>query len=180
MAEDGERELWDGLLVGDDAAMRRLVDRKLPRVFALAYRILGDRGDAEDVAQETLVRAWRRPPEQRPGTPSLDAWMHRVALNLCYDRLRRRREVLVDEPPEVADERAGPEREVQSLTIADRLQAALMALPLRQREAIVLCHYQGLTNIRAAESMDISVEALESLLARARRSMRTALADLMD
>jgi RNA polymerase sigma-70 factor (ECF subfamily) len=181
MVDEQDRELWDGLLNGDPDAPRRLVDRKLARIHALAYRVLGDRSEAEDIAQETMLRTWRRPPERRPGTSdSLDAWMHRVTMNLCLDRLRRRRETPVDTLPDTIDEGAGPDRVLHSLDISDRIQATLMRLPERQREAIVLCHFQELSNIKAAEIMGLSVEAMESLLSRARRSLRAALVDLTD
>ena len=75
---------------GDPAAIRSLVDLKLPRVLSLARRMLGDAQEAEDVAQETFVKAWKFAPRWRPGQARFDTWLHRVALNLCYDRLRRR------------------------------------------------------------------------------------------
>ena len=102
--------------------------------------------------------------------------MHRVALNLCYDRLRRRREDPMAEPPEQVDLSPGAEAGLQVRDVGRQVEAALAALPERQREAIVLCHYQELSNIEAAVLMEVSVEALESLLSRARRSLRVALA----
>ena len=106
--------------------------------------------------------------------------MYRVALNLCYDRLRRRRELSYAEPPDRADEAPGPERGLEAADTGRRVSAALQALPDRQREAIVLCHYQELGNIEAAAIMGVSVEALESLLGRGRRTMRVVLADLRE
>ena len=93
---------------GDPAAVRALVARKLPRLLALAGRMLGDAAEAEDVAQETFVRAWKQARDWRPGVAKFDTWLHRVALNLCYDRLRRRREVATDNPPEQIDEGRRP------------------------------------------------------------------------
>ena len=153
-------------------------DEDLPRMLALAHRLLGDPVEAEDVAQEAMLRAWRQAPSWRPGKARFDTWLHRVALNLCYDRLRRRREVLTDAPPERADPAPGPDRGVEAAQLGDRVNAALARLPERQREAIVLCHYQELGNIEAAALMDVSVEALESLLSRGRRALRAALADM--
>jgi len=162
---------------GDPAAIRALVTRKLPRLLSLAQRMLGDAAEAEDVAQETFIRAWKAAPRWRPGEARFDTWLHRVALNLCYDRLRRRVPT-ISEPPDQEDPGPGPDRNLQARDIGRRVDAALQGLPPRQREAIVLCHYQELTNIDAAALMEVSVEALESLLSRARRALRSALQDL--
>ena len=113
-----------------------------------------------------------------PGAARFDTWMHRVTLNLCYDRLRRRRETPQAEPPETPDPGPAPDRGLQAADVGRAVEAAMAKLPHRQREAIVLCHYQELGNIEAAELMGISVEALESLLSRARRSLRATLAPL--
>ena len=101
-----------------------------------------------------------------------------MALNLCYDRLRRRKFVDPAEPPDFVDEGPAPDRGLQARDVGRRVDLALAGLPERQREAIVLCHYQELGNIEAAKVMEISVEALESLLGRGRRALRAALADL--
>lgn len=175
---DPDEALLTRVAAGDPAAVRTLVARKLPRLLSLAGRMLGDASAAEDVAQEAFLRVWKQAPRWRPGAARFDTWLHRVALNLCYDRLRRRREVAHAEPPDQIDEGPGPDRGLLALETGRRVSAALQALPDRQREAIVLCHYQDLGNIEAAKIMGVSVEALESLLGRGRRALRTALADL--
>jgi len=175
---DPDEDLVRRIAKGDEAAIQALVARKGPRMLALAYRLLGDRVEAEDVAQEAMLRAWRQAPRWRPGGARFDTWMHRVGLNLCYDRLRRRREIPTDAPPEQVDQGPAPDRRMLTAELATRVDGALAALPARQREALVLCHYQELGNIEAAALMRISVEALESLLSRGRRALRVALADL--
>lgn len=175
--DDPDQDLIRRLGDGDPSAARALTAAKLPRILALAQRMLGDRGEAEDVAQEVMLRAWRQAPKWTPGQARFDTWMHRVGLNLCYDRLRRRREIATDAPPEQADEGPAPDRGLLAADVGRAVDAALSRLPERQREAIVLCHYQELGNIEAAELMDVSVEALESLLSRGRRALRQALAD---
>ena len=164
---------------GDPAAVRALVARKLPRLLALAGRMLGDQAEAEDVAQETFVRAWKQARDWRPGAAKFDTWLHRVALNLCYDRLRRRREIATEAPPEQPYEGPAPDRGLQAADVGTLVEAAMRALPDRQREAISLCHYQELSNIEAAALMGVSVEALESLLSRGRRALRAALSDMV-
>lgn len=162
---------------GDEAATRMIVNAKLPRVLALARRVLGDAGEAEDVAQETFLRVWRHAGRWRPGVAQFDSWLHTVALNLCRDRMRRRRETTMDVLPETADPALPQDVAMDQAAQSRRVAAAVAALPERQREAILLVHYQDLTNIAAAEALAVSVDALESLLARGRRSLRKCLDD---
>jgi RNA polymerase sigma-70 factor (ECF subfamily) len=177
---DPDEAMVAGVARGDPEAARALVARKLPRILALARRMLTDPAEAEDVAQEVMLRVWREAPRWRPGQARFDTWLHRVALNLCYDRLRRRREQPTDRPPDRPDPGPGPDRGLIASDTGARVERAMAALPHRQREAIVLCHYQELSNIDAAALMGVSVEALESLLSRGRRALRAALADLME
>jgi RNA polymerase sigma-70 factor (ECF subfamily) len=142
--------------------------------------MLGDATEAEDVAQEAFLRAWKQAPVWRPGAARFDTWLHRVTLNLCYDRLRRRREIAIDPLPEPVDEGAAPDRGLHAADVGTRVAGALQALPDRQREAIALCHYQELGNIEAAALMGVTVEALEGLLTRGRRALRAALADMRE
>ncbi len=160
---------------GDEAATRLMASAKLPRVLALARRILGDAEEAEDVAQETFLRIWRQAGRWRPGAAHFDTWLHTVTLNLCRDRLRRRRETTMDVLPELADPAPPQDVAMDEAAQSRRVAAAVAALPERQREAILLVHYQDLSNTAAAEVLEVSVDALESLLARARRSLRNGL-----
>ncbi len=175
---DPDEDLVRRVGEGDPAAIQAMVARKLPRMLSLARRMLGDAAEAEDVAQEAMLRAWRQAPRWTPGQARFDTWLHRVGLNLCYDRLRRRREIATDVLPDGVDDGPAPDRGLLAAETGARVEAALARLPERQREAIVLCHYQELGNIEAAALMEISVEALESLLSRGRRALRAALADI--
>ncbi|MBR8141689.1 RNA polymerase sigma factor [Burkholderia sp. AU19243] len=173
---DPDAELVARVGARDASAVRVLVARKLPRLLALATRMLGDRSEAEDVAQETFLRIWNHAPRWRDGEARFDTWLHRVVLNLCYDRLRGRREEPVDTLPDVADTQPEPAAHAELRSRDVRVRAALAALPPRQREALVLQYYQEMSNVEAANLMGITVDALESLLARARRNLRAQLA----
>lgn len=156
--------------------MQALVARKLPRISALALRMLGDDAEAEDVAQEAFLRVWRHAGSWREGGGArFDTWLHTVVLNLCRDRLRRRREQPVAEPPERIDQSPLPDRHMEAEETSRRVQKALAQLPERQREAIILHHYQDLSNAEAARVLGVRVEALESLLSRGRRALRSRL-----
>ena len=162
---------------GDGAACRLLVDRHLVPLVAFARRLLGCQAEAEDVAQDVFLRVWTKARDWTPGAAKLSTWLHQVALNLCRDRLRRRRpSASLDDVIEPTDPSPTAPDRIQTDQVGRRVNQALDALPTRQREAIVLCHYQGLSNIEAAGLLGISVEALESLLARGRRTLRKALA----
>ncbi len=161
---------------GDPAAAGVLTRRLTPRVLGYATRLLGNAADAEDVAQEAMLRLWRIAPDWRQGEAQVTTWLYRVVTNLCTDRLRRRgRQVGIDAAGDPADPAAPP---VDRLIAADRvaaLDAALAVLPDRQRQAVVLRHIEGLSNPEIAEAMDIGVEAVESLTARGKRALRAAL-----
>lgn len=165
---------------GEARAARVLTDRLLPGVWRTARRLLGDEAEAEDVAQEAMLRLWRIAPDWRAGEAKVSTWLYRVAVNLCTDRLRRRRGVALDAVPEPEDGAPGA---AAGLMEADRmaaLDAALMALPERQRQAVVLRHLEGLANPEIAEIMALGVEAVESLTARGKRNLTAALAGRRD
>lgn len=124
----------------EPGAVREIVTRKLPRIVALAARMLGDRAEAEDVAQEAFLRIWKIAPRWHPGESRFDTWLHRVTLNLCYDRLRKHRETPFadDEPPKQADAAPLPDERLDAAGESSRIERALARLPARQREALVL------------------------------------------
>ncbi|MGX0877129.1 RNA polymerase sigma factor (sigma-70 family) [Roseovarius sp. MBR-154] len=163
---------------GDGAAARMLTLRLTPRVMAHAWRLLGNRAEAEDVAQEAMLRLWKQAHDWRQGEAKVTTWLYRVVANLCIDRQRRARggSVALDAIPEPADSRASAAEELQERARAEALQTALNDLPERQRQAVVLRHIEGLANPEIARIMEISVEAVESLTSRGKRALSAALA----
>lgn len=180
MNDASDDELVARVALGDEAACRLLVDRHLTRMLALARRMLGSHADAEEVAQEVFLRVWTHASRWEPGRAQFSTWLHRVATNLCLDRLRRHTTDDIDSIPEPQSEDPTPEEQLVRQDLARRVDLALQGLPARQRAAVTLTHYQGLSNIEAAEILNVSVEAVESLLGRARRQLRVALATERD
>ncbi|GHG97397.1 RNA polymerase sigma factor [Pseudodonghicola xiamenensis] len=173
----------DALLVlfanGDPQAARQLTARLGPRVYGVAMRVLGDRDEAEDVAQEAMMRLWKMAPDWRPGQAQVSTWLYRVAMNLCLDRKRRGARAgaeRLDDVPEPMDPAPGAPELMQDGARAEALQRALMVLPDRQRQAVVLRHIEELSNPEIAEIMEISVDAVESLTARGKRALAAGLA----
>ena len=175
----------DGELVaragkGDRAAAQALMARHLPKMLTLARRMLHDPAEAEDAVQEAFLKLWTHAARWRPGRAKFETWLYRVTLNQCYDRLRRKPTLELAAADHIADPAHGPLAALESAGLAAEVEAALAELPARQRAAILLCHYQERGNIEAAEILGLSVEALESLLARGRRTLRIKLAHLKD
>ncbi len=170
----------DALLVlfanGDADAARLLNLRLTPRAYAQAMRMLRNRAEAEDVAQDAMMRLWKIAPEWRQGEAKVTTWLYRVVANLCTDRLRRQRSVAIDTIPEPEDGRASAADGIQDAARMNALYAALDELPERQRQAVVLRHIEGLGNPEIAEILEISTEAVESLTARGKRALAAILA----
>ncbi|MFB9150723.1 RNA polymerase sigma factor [Roseovarius ramblicola] len=172
-----DEDLLDAFAGGDRAAARTLTLRLTPRVLAHAARLLGNRAEAEEVAQEAMLRLWRQAPRWRAGEARVTTWLYRVVANLCIDRKRRARggTVALDDVPEPPDPAPDAPALMQTRTRAAALQAALAELPARQRHAVVLRHIEGCTNPEIAGIMNTTVEAVESLTTRGRRALATAL-----
>jgi RNA polymerase sigma-70 factor (ECF subfamily) len=176
---DPDADVLARIAGGDKAACKVLIDRRAPGLLAMAERVLGDRAEAEDVVQDTFRKAWQQIPRWKPGRAKLSTWLHQVALNACRDRLRKRgRFVGEDEAGECPDAAPTPEAALATDQLVTTVRRAIADLPVRQREAMSLCHLQELSNIEAAAIMGVSVEAMESLLARGRRTLRKRLAAL--
>jgi RNA polymerase sigma-70 factor (ECF subfamily) len=183
MQDGSDDELMRLAGSGDRAAFSRLVGRHLRRATGVAGRVSGNRADAEEIVQEAFLRAWQKAPDwkaqaDRPDGAAFSTWFYRVLVNLCIDRKRKPTADPIEAASEVADEGRDGFDVTHSGEVRRRVAAALQTLPDRQRAALVMCHYEGMTNIDAAQVLDITVGALESLLVRARRALRDALADL--
>lgn len=173
-ARQADQALMARVSQGDAQAFQHLVDSGIDRVLAVARRILGDEMEAEDVAQDVFLKLWRRAGQWEAGRARVSTWLYRVTVNSCIDRLRARKEQTVDVLPEIS----GSATQLKTLEEGDLrefMDHALQALPERQRVALVLFHYENLSMSTVAEMMDSSVEAVESLLARGRRTLKKSL-----
>jgi RNA polymerase sigma-70 factor, ECF subfamily len=173
---------------GDKAELARLVDVDSPKIFSLALRILGNSQDAEDVLQETFLKAFSHLAEFE-GRSSISTWLYRIATNEALMLMRKRKpEVslpLSDEPDEedapepvvVVDWHPLPEQELQSAEARRFLQQAVQSLSPALRTVFILRDIQGLSIRETAEVLDISEEAVKTRLLRARLKLREELTE---
>jgi RNA polymerase sigma-70 factor, ECF subfamily len=162
---------------GDNQAFRTLVNTHLGAMLGIARRMLGDAAEAEDIAQEAMLRLWRNAATLELGPGGLKPWLRRVVSNLAIDRIRsgRNTNVVADVPEQLIPPTQASGLEARDLSV--RVQTALSGLPDRQRLALVLFHFEGHSQIEVGARLGVSDEAVESLLARARRSLKAALKD---
>jgi RNA polymerase sigma-70 factor (ECF subfamily) len=172
---DQDEQLLAAIDQGDHQAYATLVNRHADKLFGYLLRLTSSRADAEDLLQETFIRAWRKAATYQPGRVKVSTWLHRIAHNLFIDAFRSQRRLNdISEATTVS-------RDLVDIQIASEqlalIEAAISRLPDNQRAALLLCHTQGFSNAEAGEILGLQVRAVESLIARARRSLRSVLTD---
>lgn len=176
LRSDPDIDLLPGLRAGKSPALSELMDRHLTRIHNLAWYMTGDRPQAEDIAQETFLRFWQTAPKwDETGKATILTWLRRVATRLCIDEKRRKRPIYTDEVPDRADPARTTDLELVRSETAQRVQAAILSLPERQRAALTLSYYQHLPQSEGAAVMGIKEKAYESLLSRAKAKLKLEL-----
>ena len=171
-AMESDDALMARVALRDGDALRLLADRHAEIPWRIAYRMLADETEAEDVAQEAMLRLWQYADRWQAGGSGVAAWLTRVATNACLDRIRRRRFVSADAVPERADDGLLADEAIEHDEVRSAVVACIEALPDRQRAAVVLTYYEEQQNKMAADILAMQIKAFESLLFRARASLR--------
>ncbi len=160
----------------DSKAFAELMDRHLSRAVNIAARALNSRTDAEEIAQEAFIRVWCSAPKWLPidagGKASFSAWLHRIIINLVIDKKRRKALLPLDESHDPADDAEDSFGQLYQREISDTVTIAIRRLPERQRMALTLCFFEGKSNIEAGQLLGATAKSIESLLVRARRSLK--------
>jgi len=175
-----DAELMARLAAGDTAALGELAARHQDRVLSLSYRVLRDWDKAEDVAQEAFLRVYRSAKHYQPKA-LFTTWLYRIVVNLCFDEQRRNAKTAVP-LEEMAPEAAAVSQEntAEKNELAELVQAAVDSLPERQRMAVILHRYDGLTHEQICEVTGWTPSATESLLVRAYANLREKLGKIKD
>ncbi len=186
MAIDPDAELMLGFRHGDEKAFSTLVRKFQDRVLGLAYRYLGDRDAAQDLAQEAFLRVFKARERYEPRA-KFSTWLYRIVVNLCLNELRWRKgrqSVALAIATETSsnlnidladDEEQAPHEALENAELATKIQEIITTLPESQRIAILLNKYEGLSYQEVAEAMETSVMAVKSLLTRARVKIKERL-----
>ncbi len=167
-----DEDLMSRVAAGDRAAFDILARRHLNRIYAIARCMVRAQSDAEDVAQEVFTRLWVYGPKWQEGKSAFTTWLYRIVVNCCNDHLRKFRRDTSEIPEDLASKEPDSEVLLAERQQQAKVRAALNTLPERQRLAVTLCYFEGMTNPEAAEAMDLHIKALEGLLVRARKSMK--------
>jgi RNA polymerase sigma-70 factor (ECF subfamily) len=175
-AENSDDGLLSQIAEGDRRAFAQLMDRHIDRAHGLAKRVLGNKSDAEDVVQDAFLKVWQKAGQWQPGRAQFSTWLYRVVVNRCLDLKRKPVNTALDNVAEQSDDRPDAYEDIVARQRQATITAAVADLPERQRTAIALSYTAGMSNAQAAETMEISVKAFESLLVRAKRELRGRLA----
>ena len=164
----------------DQGAFTALLDRHLVGLQRFLLRFTGNQADADELCQEAMLRVWSHARRWQSERAKFSTWLYRIARNLAIDRHRQRHDSSSDELASIIDAGADAITVLDEARRKQRIQLAVAALPERQRTALMLCHFDGFSNQDAAAVLEVSVDALESLLARARRTLKTTLLPLLE
>lgn len=169
-----DERLMEMLLDGEGQALDKLVLRYQGPLYGFAFRILGDQGRAEDAFQETFLKVYRRRYTYQRGT-RFKPWLYQICLNVCRDTLRkkkRRPEIPLEaEKLDGPDDAPGPEEAAHRAAEAEAVREALAELPVKQREVILLSHYQNLSYPEISEILDIPTGTVKSRVFHALRRL---------
>ncbi len=158
---------------GSHPAFAALVERHTERFYRLAYRYLQNREAAEDVVQDAFLKLWEDPGIWRADkNAKFTTWFYRIVVNLCLDWQKRKRPVALNEDMPLIDERESADEVMIHWQEQRALEQEIAALPERQRIALNLCFDEGLSNQEAADAMGVNLKALQSLIMRAKATLK--------
>ena len=163
----------------DRRSFQWLMERHVRPMLALSTRVLRNSDDADEVVQEAFLKVWTMAPKWRSDREAkFSTWLYRVVLNASLDRLRRARYVAEEEAGEQADPAPGGLDRAMARQRERLVSTAMAEMPARQRQALSLYYFSDLSAPEAARELDLTLGAMEALLVRGKRNLRTALARL--
>ncbi len=172
-----DESLMDLVVKADHEAFSVLVTRYTNMFYAAAYRSCGDQDAAEDIVQDAFLKLWNKPQvwDSSRGA-KFSTWFYRVVTNQAIDYMRKKKKTKGSDALErISDDRDDAQETMERAEKEAMLEGAIQDLPERQKTALNLCFYEGLSNKDAAGIMGVSVKGLESLLMRAKAGLKDSL-----
>jgi len=164
---------------GDARAFQVLMERHINMHLSFAERMMGTREEAEDIVQDAFSKLWLHADKYDPAKSKFTTWFYRVVMNRCLDKKRKKAPLSLPENYDVVDDRENPSERLATKQKQKKVRQALDEIPGRQKAAITMCYFEGLSNQEAADILEMNIKALESLLCRGRRNLRTLLEDAL-
>lgn len=184
--DDNFSQLDDGSLIrliqeGKHEAFAEIVNRHSKRFYNIAYRLIFNKNDAEDIVQEAFLKLWeKRLFWDQNKEAKFTTWFYKIVVNLCLDHNRKKKPEPLSEDMQLIDKKQGQEallHEKQKQAILDR---SIQELPERQQLALNLCFYEELSNQEAAEIIGVNLKALQSLIMRAKMTLKEKVRQYLD
>jgi RNA polymerase sigma-70 factor (ECF subfamily) len=158
---------------GRHDAFAEIVNRHSKKFYNIAYRLIFEKNDAEDIVQEAFIKLWEKRLNWNPKREAkFTTWFYRVVLNLCIDHNRKKKPEPISEEMPLPDKQQGHEVVIEEKQKQLMLERLIRELPERQQLALNLCFYEGISNQEAAEILGVNLKALQSLIMRAKMTLK--------
>jgi len=175
LEEESDQTLAAFIGQGDAIAFQILMERHINMHLSFAERMMGNREEAEDIVQDAFSKLWIHAEKFDPSRSKFTTWFYRIVMNRCLDKKRKKTPLSLPENYDAVDQREDPSERLAKKQRERTIRQALNEIPGRQRAAITLCYFEGLSNQEAADILALNIKALESLLCRGRKNLKTLL-----
>jgi RNA polymerase sigma-70 factor, ECF subfamily len=173
-----DNQLIQEIKEGNHKAFAILVKKHASKFYGVAFRILGNQADAEDIVQDLFLKLWKTPDIWQEGRGAqFSTWFYRIITNKCIDFQRKKKPDQLLDGFDIVD-KSNLEENLDNIERKKMIEKMIQELPERQKIAINLCFYEGFSNKEAAEVMQLNIKALESLLMRAKKTLKTKVLEL--
>ena len=179
LAEESDQTLAALISQGDAIAFQVLMERHINMHLSFAERMMGNRQEAEDIVQDAFSKLWIHAEKFDPSRSKFTTWFYRIVMNRCLDKKRKKTSLPLPQNYETVDQREDPSESLAKKQRERTIRQALNKIPGRQRAAINLCYFEGLSNQQAADILKLNIKALESLLCRGRKNLKTLLEETL-
>jgi RNA polymerase sigma-70 factor (ECF subfamily) len=174
-----DEDLMKDVAKGNENSFAKLVNRHLHPAVGYANKMLGGHHEAEEAVQEALIKVWEHAPMWQADRATFKTWFYRILTNKCIDIMRKTKNTFIGVDEKIIDEKHNDaEMQLRAKQQSNIIEKHIDDLPERQKTALMLSYYEGFSNKEAAEIIGVGVKGLESLLVRARKTLKETMKDI--